>query len=727
MIFGGLGFIGHNLALDLSQSFDVHVIDNGLVQAPNSSELLRRANSLKSGGVTLHNLDIFDNVAMSKLLNGACIDTVFHLAGASSVKSTYIEDGFKQVLGITNELLNHLSTLTLNRIVYFSSSMVYGDFCHDSISENHAKNPIDRYGALKYASEVLINTWSKQTDTTSIIIRPTAVYGPFDIKQRIVARFLCQASSNAHLTVIGDGENRLDFTYIDDVVSASKATLNYLSSGVFNISFGQSRSLNELVTIITQVYPHSKITRNESKTHPVAQRGTLNSENAIRLLGYDPKFSLEEGLSKLLQIEGKAELLNDDIMTATHQKIPLGKADIIPTDFDLMNSTLQTGWYTAGPQNVTFEQNFLSYLGKQDAYALSVNSCTSALILALYAHNITGGVIVPAFTFSATANAVILAGATPQFADIETQYLGLDPKRLEETITNETQAVIVVHLAGTICDIDSIMKVAKRHNLIVIEDCAQALAAEYNGQQAGTFGDTSCFSFFPTKMITTGEGGMLVTKHFDISRKARALANHGYNSTTQEREKQLKPWLRKQIEPGFNFRMSSINASLGIAQLNRLDNIANTRREKALSIIKQLKRIESIQIFEFNDRYSVYQALNILIPPDWDRDNFTLDLRKQDIMASVHYPEVLSQTTVFEKYNVAPQSFSNSYDVSGRIVTLPLFGSMTELQIQRVIGVVKETVNKFESARQSLKVIDKEHPIQTSEKLVTKVSSPQIS
>jgi len=691
-VFGGLGFIGNRIALELSERFEVHVVDNCCSDNRVHPELLRRAEALKSKGVLVHSIDILDSDAMSELINGVSINTVFHLAGASSIQSTYSGEGFEQVLGITNELLHHLKNAEIDRIVYFSSSMIYGDFCHSSINESHAKKPVDRYGALKYASEVLVNSWAKETDTISIILRPTAVYGPNDIKHRIVAKFLDQASFDKDLTVAGDGESRLDFTYIDDVVAVSKAVLDHYDSGDFNVSFGQSRSLNELAELLKRVYPDANIKHNYINDHPTAKRGALNSEKAIRLLGYEPKFPLERGLLKMLRIEGNTELRDDTLMGGmSHPIIPLAKADVISTDFEILNTTLQTGWYTSGPQNTEFEKRFLEYLGEHERYALSVNSCASALELSLRAHNITGGVIVPAFTFSATVNAVIRAGAIPQFADIESQYLGLDSESVEKSITLETQAILVVHLAGTICDIDAIVRIAKRHKLVVIEDCAQALAAEYDGQQAGTFGDTSCFSFFPTKMITTGEGGMLVTKHAEVFHKARALANHGYNTSTEDREKQLKPWLREQVLPGFNFRMSSINASLGIAQLNRLDDIAKTRRKKALAITQGLKTIESIRVFEFDDRYSVYQALNILVPSDCNRDEFVLELRKKGVMASVHYPEVLPEISVFEQYNSGICPFLISREISERIVTLPLYGSITELQIQRLLYVVTST------------------------------------
>ena len=694
-IFGGLGFIGHNLALELSSSYKVHVVDNCCSKEEVDPEYLKRAEALENEGIKVHHIDIFDSSAMSELLKDLSIDTVLHLAGASSVKSTYTGEGFAEVLGVTNELLAHLSKANISRIVYFSSSMVYGDFTHTSINEDHIKDPVDRYGALKFASEVLVKHWAKETKTTSIIIRPTAVYGPKDIKLRIVSKLLKQAHSGKELTLFGNGENQLDFTYIDDVVDATILTLNSTDSEEFNVSFGQPRTLNDLAKLIKMVYPDSKVKHNHVFAYPTANRGALNCDKAVRLLGYEPKFTLERGLAKLLNVEGKTELSKNVITNAPCLNIPLGKADLLSTDFKFLNQTLQTGWLTAGPQNHKFEQDFLQCLGAKNQYALSVNSCASALELAVRSHDITGGVIVPAFTFSATANAVIRAGAFPQFVDIEPTYLGLDPIAIEKSITSDTQAVLLVHLAGTICNVDKIIEICERQKLILIEDCAQALAAEFKHKKAGTFGDTSCFSFFPTKMITTGEGGMLITKHKGVYDKAKALTNHGYSTSTKDREKQLKPWLREQTELGSNYRMSSINASLGIAQLNRLDDIASTRRRKALKIIQGIKAIGSIGVYEFNDRYSVYQALNVFLPVHWNRDQFTLELRKEGVMASVHYHESLPESSVFKQYCETPSAYPIAYATSKRIVTLPLFGAITELQIQRMLDVIGNIVIKY--------------------------------
>jgi len=605
---------------------------------------------------------------------------------------------FEQILGITNNICDTLDASSLEKFIYFSSSMVYGDFSHTSINEFHQKKPVDRYGALKYASEVLIDNWCTRYDVNSIVIRPTAVYGPNDFKQRIVSKFLMQATTTGEMTIVGDGSSALDFTYVDDVANAAILATDYEGSEDFNISFGQSRSLLELSQLIAKAVPNAHPVCNQSSVYRIAKRGTLNSEKAHRLLGFEPAYSLETGLVETFKSDQSTENLRYNSKEFQSKlSIPLGKADLLSSDFAELSHVLQTGWLTAGPMNTQFEQKMLGYLNANNHFAISLNSCASALTLALLAKNITGEVIVPAFTFSATVNAIILAGATPRFVDIETDYLSLDINKIEACINDDTQAIMVVHLAGVIGDIEALQKISKQHNLLLIEDCAQALGAENNGQHAGTFGDISCFSFFPTKMITTGEGGMLVTDDADVANTVRTLANHGYGSSTLDRERQRKPWLREQLIAGFNFRMSNTNAALGVAQMNRIDDIVNTRRNKALAIIDQIKSIEDIRIFEYPDRKSVYQALNILVADKIDRDAFTLSLRDKGVSASVHYPEVLPETKVFREFHQTGEAFTGATTIANNVVTIPLFGALTKLQIAYMVDAIHASIKEQRS------------------------------
>lgn len=697
LIFGGLGFIGHRLAHSLSSEYLVHVIDNALVNRESTTpialhELKRRESLLRNSGVLIHHLDILDEIKIQELLDGHHLDTAIHMAGASSVKAAYQQEGYDALLGITQKILCHLNKHQPKKLIYFSSSMVYGDFKTENVTESHSKQPVDFYGTYKYASEVLVNGWATEKKLISIVLRPTAVYGPNDIHERVVSKFIKNAKLNNKVMIVGDGNNKLDFTYVDDVVNAAEKAVQHNQTDTFNVSFGQARTLNELFSLIKILYPEAEAAYNAESKQPMANRGKLCSDKIISTLSFEPRFPLEMGLKKLLQEEGANSSFSRLPEPSFH--IPLSKTDLTTCDFENIKDTLQSGWLTTGEQNTLFEQKLLDYLSpKRSSYALTVNSCASALILAIKSLSITGEVIVPAFTFSATANAVELAGAIPRFVDIETYTLGLDSKKIKDAISAKTQAILVVHLAGVVCDIEPIISVAEEHNLLIIEDCAQALGAELNGVKAGTFGDISCFSFFPTKTITTGEGGMLVTNNHEYYQTAKALSSHGYYSSTLEREKNEKPWHRQQVSMGYNFRMPNINAALGVSQINRIEKIISQRFSKASYLIKEIQNLPFIKIFEYHDRTSTYQTLNIIIDHKINRDEFVLKLRQRGVMASVHYPETLPSIKIFNKFIKRGESFPVATKIAQQIVTLPIFSTLTRLQLDHIIEVINIVAN----------------------------------
>src|SRR3989344_6438765 len=236
-----------------------------------------------------------------------------------------------------------------------------------------------------------------------------------------------------------------------------------------------------------------------------------------------------------------------------NSKIPLCIPDIGDEEVNSVKEVLKSGWLVHGPKTKEFEKKFAGYTGTKKA--ISVNSCTSALQLVIQALGLKGEIIVPSFTFVASANAIVTAGCKPVFCDIDYDTCNIDPKKIEEKITKKTSAIMVVHYAGQSCEMDKIMEIAKKHNLVVIEDSAECIGGTFYGKKAGSFG-IGCFSFFPTKNMTTGEGGMITLNDEKLAEKIKALSVHGILSTTFEREKKEKPWLRAASYAGYNYRMS---------------------------------------------------------------------------------------------------------------------------------------------------------------------------
>jgi len=366
-------------------------------------------------------------------------------------------------------------------------------------------------------------------------------------------------------------------------------------------------------------------------------------------------------------------------------KVPMGKPSISASDYEAVIETLSTGWLTHGKKCHEFEDEFAKYIGVKRAIAM--NSCTSALFLVVKALGITGEVIMPSFTFVATANAVVTAGAVPVFADIEGDTCNISPWDIEDKITSRTEAIMPVHFAGHPCNMEAIMEIAEKHGLAVIEDSAETLGGTYDGQMAGSFG-IGCFSFFPTKNMTTGEGGMLTTNDDALADKVRALVGHGLVKTPYERESVERPWYRVAKYPGYNFRMSDILGALGCEQLKRLPEMNARRREIAAYYCKELAEVEQIILpTERENCTHVYQIFTIKVKTPIVRDTFVARLRERGVMAAVHFDPPLHHMEIFPDADLPVTDV-----ISKRIVTLPMFPDMTQEQIEYVVETVKDVL-----------------------------------
>jgi perosamine synthetase len=368
--------------------------------------------------------------------------------------------------------------------------------------------------------------------------------------------------------------------------------------------------------------------------------------------------------------------------------IPLCTPNIGEEELTLVKEVLKSGWLTHGPYNEQFEQGFAEYLGVTQA--VSMNSCTSALHLAIEVQDITGEVIMPSFTFVASANAIITGGATPVFADIEYETCNIAPCSIKDKLSPRTEAILAVHFGGQSCRMNEIMAIAEKHGLAVIEDSAETIGGEFKGQKTGTFG-TGCFSFFPTKNITTGEGGMLTTNDDALADKVRAYVGHGISKREFGREHTERPWFRSATYAGYNFRMSNLLAAIGVAQLKKLDGMNEKRRQHAAYLKTQLSDVEEIDLpVEAEHCKHVYQMFTIKVK-DMDRNAFVRRLREKGIGASVHFdPPVHLQGYYLERFGRVHLPVTEQ--VAQSIVTLPLYPQLKEEELDRIVIAVKSTL-----------------------------------
>ena len=372
-----------------------------------------------------------------------------------------------------------------------------------------------------------------------------------------------------------------------------------------------------------------------------------------------------------------------------NSKIPLCVPDIDEEEIREVSEVLKSGWLVHGPKTKQFEEDFAKYIGAKKA--ISVNSCTSALQLVIQALGLKGEIIVPSFTFVASANAIVTAGCKPVFCDIDYYTCNIDVKKIEDKITDRTCAIMPVHYAGQSCDMDKIMEIAKKHNLIVIEDSAECIGGTYDGKKTGSFG-IGCFSFFPTKNMTTGEGGMITLNDEKLAEKIKALSAHGILSSTFEREKKEKPWFRVASYAGYNYRMSDIQSVMGLVQMKKLEKMNDLRRNHAEYLNQGLRGIKGIILPLENEKSKhVYQMYTIKIH-GMDRNKIVMELRKRGIEANVHFDPPVHLQPYYIKLGYKEGDFPITEKVSKSIITLPMYPGLKKEQLDYMIKTIKELV-----------------------------------
>lgn len=362
--------------------------------------------------------------------------------------------------------------------------------------------------------------------------------------------------------------------------------------------------------------------------------------------------------------------------------------------------TIKSGWWGTGPKTEKFEQMFADYIGAK--YAVSVNSATAGMHLALKVLGIGKGdeVITTPMTFVSTANVIIHTGARPVFADIEADTWNIDPKEVEKKITKKTKAIMPVHLHGRPVNMDAIMKIAKRNSLFVVEDAAHAIEAIYHGDKIGTIGDMTVFSFYVTKNVATGEGGMITTRRKDWDRRLRILRLHGLSQDAYKRYSVKHFSLYEAVEPGFKYNLTDIASSLGIHQLARVEKNLKRRKEIWNMYTKAFSKNPYLILpapIEKGTRHAMHLCA-ILIDIDKlkvKRNEFVDSLIKEGIGSGVHFSPVHLHDYYRKTYGYKKGDFPNAEYVGERTLSLPLGANLTDKDVKDVIRAVLKLVNYF--------------------------------
>ncbi len=393
------------------------------------------------------------------------------------------------------------------------------------------------------------------------------------------------------------------------------------------------------------------------------------------------------------------QMTMDSVETLVRRDLlPFNQPDIEQAEIEEVVDALRSGWITTGPKTKAFERRFAEYVGAR--HAIAVNSCTGGLHVALAAADIGPGdeVIVPTMTFCATANVVVHQGATPVLVDVEPDTLNIDPWCLEAALTDRTRAVIPVHLYGHPCDMDQIGEIATAHDLLVIEDAAHAVAAEWRGERIGSLSPATVFSFYATKNLTTAEGGMITTDSDEYAERMRIWTLHGISRDAWKRYSAEGSWYYEVSVPGFKYNLTDLQAALGLHQLARLESMTRRRAELAAGYDEGLSVLQEIELPAVRDgirhAWHLYPIRLQLERLTIDRAEFIEQLKAEGIGTSVHFIPLHRHPYYRERFGFCPVDFPVADAAYERLISLPLYTRMSEQDVDDVVEAVRRVVQR---------------------------------
>ncbi len=383
----------------------------------------------------------------------------------------------------------------------------------------------------------------------------------------------------------------------------------------------------------------------------------------------------------------------------TPELLPFHQASIGEEEVKEIIQTLNSGWLTTGQKTRLFEKTFADYIGCK--HAIGLNSCTSGLHLSLVVSGVSSGdeVITSPITFPATTNVIVHQNAKPVFVDVEPETLNINCSEIESKINDSTKAILPVHFAGHPCDMDTIISLAQKHNLTVIEDAAHALESKYHGNKIGAIGNFTAFSFYATKNITTGEGGMLTTNDDHYADKLRILSLHGISKNAWKRygKEGFQHW--ELLMPGYKYNMFDVQASLGIHQIKKVESFLNRRVQIVKKYNDAFEKTEEIQLLkpESNIKHAHHLYVTVIKTENLkvSRDEVLNEIQKRGIGVAVHFRSLHLQPFFKQHFNYKKGMFPQAEYLSDRVISLPLYPKMTDEDVSRVIETVLGVLHSF--------------------------------
>ncbi len=388
------------------------------------------------------------------------------------------------------------------------------------------------------------------------------------------------------------------------------------------------------------------------------------------------------------------------VSTEVGRRIPFARADITEAEIEEVVDTLRSGWLTTGSKTIRFAENFREFVGCR--HALPVSSCTAALHLSLVALGIGPGdeVITTTYTFVSTVTTILHVGARPVLVDIDDATFNLDVNRVADAVTPRTKAIVPVHFAGLPCDLTALQQVARDRGLRILEDAAHAFPAVSGGRMVGTIGDVTAFSFYATKTLTTGEGGMVTTDHDDVADMVRTLTLHGMSRDAWKRYAEAGAWWYDVVAPGYKYNMSDLQAAIGLHQLRRAEELWKKRAWLARAYTERLRDLPFLRLppdAPAGDEHAWHLFVIRLRPEHLriDRARFIAALQDRGVSTSVHFIPVHMHSFYRETFGFRPGDFPRAEQAYEAAISLPLFSRMTEDDVKYVVEQIRDVGRTF--------------------------------
>ncbi|MEX1254780.1 MAG: aminotransferase class I/II-fold pyridoxal phosphate-dependent enzyme [Dehalococcoidia bacterium] len=726
LVTGGAGYLGSVLVpLLLDEGYEVIVLDRFYFGREPLAPVLDHARLRLVEG-DLRYLDAQDG-----LLDG--VHAVVHLASLSNDPACDLKPKRTERINYeaTMELARRSARAGVQRFLFASSCSVYGSNPAPIVDEESELHPVSLYAQMKQKAEQGLMLLPAPGMATAAF-RMATLYGlsprmRFDLAINLM---VMNAVQKGVIHVTGGGRQWRPFLHVVDAarayLHALRAPVELIDHQVYNLgSDAQNYQIQQLAEIV-----RDSLTDLDVKVETVPDDDDRRSyrvtfERSAEVFGYRPQCKVEESIVEIgraIRSGAMGDCSESRFFTVRHLREcddtpALEGGDPVREEMLLFAQplvgreeerevidTLRSGWLTTGPKTKKFEEELAEYTGAK--HAVCVNSCTAALHLSLAALDIGSGdeVITSPITFPATANVVIHQGATPVFADVDPTTLNIDPREIERKITPRTKAIIPVHMAGHPVDMDAVHAIAREHGLAVIEDAAHAIGAEYKGRRIGNLDGSiaACFSFYPIKNMTSAEGGALLTNDDALADRARLLSLHGISADAWQRYGKNGTQHWETLEAGYKYNMTDLQAAIGRVQLQRLDGFLQTRARYAAMYREALADVPEIEILRsVPDVHHAWHLFVVLLRTDLlsiNRDEFVEALRAEKVASGIHFRSLHVQPFYRERFGLRPETLPHAAALSDRLLSLPLYPKMGEVDVQDVIEAVRKLARAYGQA-----------------------------